>query len=92
MSAEIGITLKHNHQDCHINSPRKNFAVNQHETKKETSVILTSTDHVSCFCIIIEQSAKFNSLMYMAFVDFERAFDIVAIWKAHWKNLEYQSK
>lgn len=43
------------------------------------------TDHISSLRIIIEQSAEFNSPLYMAFVDFERAFDTVqrnAIWSA----------
>jgi len=34
------------------------------------------TDHVSSCRIIIEQSAEFNLSLYMAFVDFEGAFDI----------------
>lgn len=43
------------------------------------------TDHVSSTRIIIEQSAEFQSPLYMAFVDFENAFPSVnrnAIWSA----------
>lgn len=42
-------------------------------------------DHINTLRIIVEQSAEFNSPIFLTFVDFERAFDTInrdAIWSA----------
>ena len=51
------------------------------------------TDHVATLRVITEQSLEWNSPMYIYFVDFQKAFDIVdriALWKllAHYGTPE----
>ena len=39
------------------------------------------TDHIATLRLIVGQSLEWNYLLYITFVDFEKAFDRTALWK-----------
>jgi hypothetical protein len=57
---------------------------NLHNEQAEFHPNISCIDHINTLRIVTEQSVEFQSLLYMEFVDYKRAFDSLnreCIWK-----------